>query len=81
MSSPDSSQLLLRVSEVARVLGISRQRAYQLVADGTLPHTRIGPRTIRIPRAALEAWLAVHAERSVDALRAQPVHTTTDRAS
>jgi excisionase family DNA binding protein len=48
--------LLLRAPEVASLLGISRARAYELVATGALPSIRIG-RSVRIPREALETWI------------------------
>ena len=44
--------LLLTVEEMASVLRIGRNAAYQLVKDGNLQSIRIG-RCIRIPRAAL----------------------------
>jgi excisionase family DNA binding protein len=50
--------LLLRVSEVARLLSISRSRAYELVASGTIPGVvRLG-NSIRVRKADLEAWVA-----------------------
>lgn len=40
-----------------------------MIAAGEIPHTRIGPQTIRIPAAVFDAWLAVLADRAVDSLR------------
>jgi excisionase family DNA binding protein len=51
-------QSLLTVSEAAKVLRISRNLAYELVAQGRLPHVRLG-RVIRVPRHALERWIAL----------------------
>jgi excisionase family DNA binding protein len=48
--------LLLRGIEVAAELGISRALAYRWMHDGTLPTVRQG-RTVRVPRAALLAWI------------------------
>lgn len=48
--------LLLTVPEVARVLRISRNLAYSLVACGDIPCIRLG-RSIRIVRPTLEAWI------------------------
>ncbi|MCX7626429.1 MAG: helix-turn-helix domain-containing protein [Candidatus Sumerlaeaceae bacterium] len=48
--------ILLRVTEVAHLLGISRAKAYALVASGELPSIRIG-RSVRVPRAALGHWI------------------------
>ena len=44
------------VSEAARVLGISRAHAYELVARRELPHLRLGRRIV-IPRQALDELL------------------------
>jgi excisionase family DNA binding protein len=37
-------------------LRVSRNRIYQLIADGAIPHLRFG-RTIRIPAEGLERWI------------------------
>lgn len=47
---------LLTVPEAARILRISRNLAYELVARNELPSIRLG-RVIRIPRAALDTWM------------------------
>lgn len=52
----DQTPLLLRVPEVARLLGVSRTRAYVLVQRGELPAIRIG-QSVRVSRRALEAWI------------------------
>ncbi len=57
--------LLLTVPEAARLLHLGRNSAYELVARRQLPAVRFG-RAIRIPRAALEAWLERAALDSVD---------------
>jgi excisionase family DNA binding protein len=50
--------LLLTGNEVAAELGISRALAYRWMAKGVLPVVRVpGGRTVRVPRAALEAWI------------------------
>ena len=59
---PLEHRLALSVSDAAALLGISRSKAYQLVADGTLPAVTIG-KVARIPRRALEAWLDAQAVR------------------
>jgi excisionase family DNA binding protein len=48
---------LLRGSEVAQALGVSRALAYKWMASGVLPTVRRG-RVIRVPQAALQAWIA-----------------------
>lgn len=53
-TSPDpSAALLLRVTEAARLLGVSRTTLYQLIAAGEIPVVRIG-RSVRIVRSELE---------------------------
>jgi len=52
----------LKVSEVAEILGVSVKGAYALAAAGELPVVRIGRRTIRIDRVALEAQLEAQIE-------------------
>lgn len=48
----ESLPLLLTVNELASVLRIGRNAAYQLVNDGEIQSIRVG-RSIRIPRNAL----------------------------
>ncbi len=52
--------LMISVEEAARLLGISRNLAYDLVRQGRLPHVRLG-RRILVPRFGLEQWLAKEA--------------------
>lgn len=58
---PDS--LTLSVREAAAHLGIGRNRVYDLIRAGDLPHLRIG-KTIRIPTETLAAWIAARTEGS-----------------
>jgi len=53
--------LLVRAEEAARLLGLGRTRVFEMFARGELPTVRIG-RSVRVPRGALEAWIA---ERTV----------------
>jgi len=55
--TPDPHKRVWTVEEAAKVLGISRSQAYRRVADGTLPSIRFGPRSIRVPVAALARLL------------------------
>jgi excisionase family DNA binding protein len=50
-------RMLLRPVEVAEALGISRSKAYELIAAGTIPSVRIGG-GIRVPVDGLRAWIA-----------------------
>lgn len=69
MSRQCPSPPLMRVSEVASELGLSRARVYEMVAEGLIPSTRIGPRCIRIPRSVWEAWKTEHVDRAIASLR------------
>ncbi|HCG01057.1 MAG TPA: hypothetical protein DEV93_11000 [Chloroflexi bacterium] len=50
-------QLLLRPTEVAEMLGLSRSKIFELLAAGELPVMRIG-RATRVAREELERWVA-----------------------
>lgn len=56
----------LKVPEVAEVLRIARSRAYELVADGTIPAVKIG-RSVRVSRKELDLWLET--QRYLDVAR------------
>lgn len=47
---------LLRVTEAARIAGIGRTFAYELVNSGQWPSVKIG-RAVRVPTAGLTAWI------------------------
>jgi len=69
INTPDRE--VLTVAEAAALLRIGRNLAYELIAEGRLPHVRIGQRII-IPRKRLMNWLEVesgssnHAHSKVD---------------
>ena len=46
-----------RVREIAEILKIPRSRAYELVADGSIPAVRLGEKSIRVNRRELERFL------------------------
>jgi excisionase family DNA binding protein len=50
-------RLLLRVVEAAEALGVSRAKAYELIASGEIPSVKLGG-CVRVPLAALEVWIA-----------------------
>ena len=52
-----SSTLLLRPDEVAKITGWCRSKVYAMAASGEIPALRCG-RSVRVPRAALEKWIA-----------------------
>jgi excisionase family DNA binding protein len=49
--------LLLTVPQVEAALQLGRTRTYELLRSGEIPVLRVG-RMIRVPRAALEVWVA-----------------------
>ena len=49
----DDGALLLRVEEVAQLLGLSRSKVYEMTASGELPVMKIGT-AVRVPKKALE---------------------------
>ena len=53
--------MLIDSREVARLLGVGRTKAFELMGRGELPVVRIG-RCLRVSLAALEVWVA---DRSV----------------
>ena len=52
-----TERVVLTVKETADLLGVSAATVSKLVKTGQLPAIRLGKRTVRIPRAALEQWL------------------------
>jgi excisionase family DNA binding protein len=59
---------LLRPADLAKLLGVSRSRVYQLLASGVVPAVRVGG-AIRIPRAAWEEWLRGRTAEALASLR------------
>ena len=59
-TSFDQLPLSLTVKQVAAVLGIGINGAYELVRSGSIQNRRFGNRYI-IPKSALEAYLTVNA--------------------
>jgi excisionase family DNA binding protein len=69
VESTTAERPLLTVPEVATELGVSTRHVYRLIAEGRLPAVRLSERRLRVPRAALDAWLRVQTDRAVGALR------------
>ncbi len=46
-------KVLLRPAEAARMLSVSRSKAYAMIADGTLRSVRLGGRSVRVPVEAI----------------------------
>lgn len=63
----------LTIPEVADLLRISVERAYQMAARGEFPSVRLSPRRIRVPRAALRTWIDRQTQLALENLR-EPIH-------
>jgi excisionase family DNA binding protein len=58
MTKVDQKSLVVSVPEAARLLGISRTHAYELVTRGELTHVRLGRRIV-VPKHAIDTLLGV----------------------
>lgn len=54
---------LLTYSQLAEITGLSKGTLYSMVANGEVPHVRLGKRFVRFTEEAVQAWLA---SRTVD---------------
>jgi excisionase family DNA binding protein len=52
---------VISVTHAARILGISRSRAYESVRDGIIPSVRLSERRVAVPVAAFRRYLGVDA--------------------
>ena len=62
-----TERLMLRPSEAADAMGVSRSKAYELIANGEIPSVRLGG-CIRVPVEALKEWIARSVTRRDDAI-------------
>jgi excisionase family DNA binding protein len=72
-------RLLLRPSEAAEMLGISRSKIYELLAERRVPSVRIGDR-LRIPIDGLRRWVS-DAHRDLPQVDSPVVEGVQARAS
>ena len=70
MSRPDSlgmdgqaHALLLKAHEVAKMLGLSRTKVYDMMSAGELPVVRIGT-AVRVPRQRLLDWILDNTQKA-----------------
>lgn len=56
---------LLNVDEAAAMLGVPRRRMHALLCEGTIPHIKIGKRTLRVPAVELERWVVANTMNAV----------------
>jgi excisionase family DNA binding protein len=52
-----SDDVLLKTAEAAEALNISRDAVLQLCKAGFLKHTKLGPKTIRIFKSSVDAFI------------------------
>ncbi len=52
-----TDRLMLRPTEAAETIGVSRNKAYELIAAGEIPSVKVGG-CVRVPVAALQSWIA-----------------------
>lgn len=64
--SNESEKLTLDAPELAKVLGICKPRAYELMKQKDFPSIQISERRFIVPRAALDKWLLERAGHAGD---------------
>lgn len=52
-----SSPRLMTAQETAKILGVSKNRLYELAKNGLIPSCRLG-RQVKFDRTQIEEWLA-----------------------
>ena len=63
-----TQKLMLRPAEAADAIGVSRSKAYELIAAGSIPSVKVGG-CERVPVDALRAWI----DRQLEAQAAELV--------
>lgn len=58
-----TEKLVLTVDEAGKMLGVSRQTAYQLIHTKGFPTLRIGRRML-VPKEQLKAWIAAQTKEA-----------------
>lgn len=60
-----TDRLMLRPAETAEAIGISRSKAYELIARGDIPSVKVGG-CVRVPIEHLRAWIARQVDAAVE---------------
>lgn len=61
--------VILSISQIAEVMGLSRAGAYNLVKREGFPAIRVGEKRLCIPKDMFIEWLASEAEKPLDSFR------------
>src|SRR4051812_18605270 len=56
---------VLRIDEIALILGVSRSTAYELARAEAIPVLRLGVRRVVVPTAAFRRWLGLDADTAL----------------
>ena len=59
----DTLPMYLKVSQVAKIMGVSETRVYALLHEGSIPYTKLG--SMRVQKYDLRKWLEEHSEYGV----------------
>lgn len=59
------SKLTISIPDAARLMGVGKNRVYEMAKSGQIPVLKIGNRYI-IPKANFEAWLTEQAENHAE---------------
>lgn len=59
----DSYPMYLKVSQVAKIMGVPDARVYALIHEGSIPYTKLG--SMRVQKYDLRKWLQEHSEYGV----------------
>ena len=66
----DELRMMLSVSQVAKVLGISRTRSYELVNEKGFPKIKIGTRIV-VPKDEFKLWIQKKSRKDKNYVRKQ----------
>ena len=65
-----NERLLLKPAEAAEAMGVSRSRAYELIADGSIPSIKLGA-SVRVPVQSLREWIGQQVAVRIEERRAR----------
>lgn len=60
-----NERLMFRPTEFADAIGVSRSKAYELIAAGEIPSCKVGG-CVRVPVEALRAWIAAQTREQAE---------------